>query len=226
MRERTGEMQYQAVFFDFDYTLGDCTPAIVAGFRYAFERMGWPEPGYDQVRHTVGFTLEDGYTALTGDAAAENRARFRELYTEKAGPMQVETAQLCPGALELLTALSRAGVPVGVVSTKRSDTLKAILEARGALGLLASVTGGDQVNKPKPDPEGLLAAIAAQGLTPEQVLYCGDTTIDAQTAQGAGAHFCAVLNGTTGAEDFLAARLPCEHIAPDLWDLKQWLGLN
>lgn len=219
-------MQYQAVFFDFDYTLGDGTEAIVAGFRYAFERMGWPEPGYDEVRRTVGMPLEDEYSFLTGDTDPENRARFRVLYTEKAGPMQVETALLCPGAAELLTALSRAGVPVGVVSTKRSDTLRAILEARGVLPLFASITGGDQVKRPKPDPEGLLAAIAARGLTPDQVLYCGDTTIDAQTAQRAGAHFCAVLNGTTGAEDFLAARLPCEHIAPDLWDLKQWLGLN
>lgn len=219
-------MQYQAVFFDFDYTLGDGTEAIVAGFRYAFERMGWPEPGYDEVRRTVGMPLEDEYSFLTGDTDPENRARFRVLYTEKAGPMQVETALLCPGAAELLTALSLAGVPVGVVSTKRSDTLRAILEARGVLPLFASITGGDQVKRPKPDPEGLLAAIAARGLTPDQVLYCGDTTIDAQTAQRAGAHFCAVLNGTTGAEDFLAARLPCEHIAPDLWDLKQWLGLN
>lgn len=219
-------MQYKAVFFDFDYTLGDGTEAIVAGFRYAFERMGWPEPGYDEVRRTVGMTLEDEYTFLTGDADVQQRARFRALYTEKAGPMQVETAQLCPGAHELLAALARAGIPAGVVSTKRSTTLRAILEARGVLPLLASITGGDQVSRPKPDPEGLLAAIAAQGLTPDQVLYCGDTVIDAETAQRAGARFCAVLNGTTDAEDFLNSGLPSEHIAPDLWDLKQWLGLN
>ena len=219
-------MQYQAVFFDFDYTLGDGTEAIVAGFKYGFAQMGWPEPGYEEVRRTVGMPLEDEYTFLTGDADPENRARFRVLYTEKAGPLQVETVRLFPGALELLTALNRAGVPAGVVSTKRSDTLRDILEARGVLPLLSSITGGDQVSRPKPDPEGLLAAIAAQGLTPDQVLYCGDTVIDAETAQRAGVSFCAVLNGTTGAEDFLAAGFPSVHMAPDLWDLKQWLGLN
>ena len=219
-------MQYQAVFFDFDYTLGDGTEAIVAGFKYGFAQMGWPEPGYEDVRRTVGMPLEDEYTFLTGDADPENRARFRVLYTEKAGPLQVETVRLFPGALELLTALNRAGVPAGVVSTKRSDTLRDILEARGVLPLLASITGGDQVSRPKPDPEGLLAAIAAQGLTPDQVLYCGDTVIDAETAQRAGVSFCAVLNGTTGAEEFLAARVPCDHMADSLWDLKEWLGLN
>ena len=143
-------MKFKAVFFDFDYTLGDGTEAIVAGFKYGFAQMGWPEPGYEEVRRTVGMPLEDEYTFLTGDADPENRARFRVLYTEKAGPLQVETTRLFPGALELLTALNRAGVPAGVVSTKRSDTLRDILEARGVLPLLSSITGGDQVSRPSP----------------------------------------------------------------------------
>ena len=226
MRERTDRKQYQAVFFDFDYNLGDGTEAIVAGFQYAFSKMGLPEPDREAVRRTIGMTLEDEYTHLSGDADPQNRVRFRVLYTEKAGPMQVETVRLYPGAVELLTALHQAGVPVGVVSTKRGDTLRAILEARGVAPLFASITGGDQVKHPKPDPEGLLAAIAAQGLTPEQVLYCGDTTIDGETARRAGASFCAVLNGTTTAADFQASGLPCVHIAPDLGDLRQWLDLN
>lgn len=226
MRERKDNMQYKAVFFDFDYTLGDGTEAILAGFQHAFSKMGLPQPDSEAVRRTVGMPLEEEYTLLSGDASPENRARFRVLYTEKAGPMQVETARLCDGARELLDALGQVGIPAGVVSTKKQDTLLAILEARGVAASLASITGGDRVKHPKPDPEGLLAAISAQGLSPEQVLYCGDTVIDAETAQRAGAHFCAVLNGTTSAADFAAAGFPMEHVAPDLWDLKNWLELN
>ena len=43
-------MDYKAVFFDFDYTLGDATEAIVAGFQYAFAKMGLPEPEREAVR--------------------------------------------------------------------------------------------------------------------------------------------------------------------------------
>lgn len=218
-------MQYQGIFFDFDYTLGDATEAIVAGFRYAFEQMGLPEPGYEDIRRTVGLVLEDGYTALSGEHDPAQRARFRQLYVAKATPLQVERAQLCPGGAELLQALHEAGVPAGVVSSKGAPVLREILKARGVEGLLCSVTGGDQVTHPKPDPEGLLSAIAAQGLVPEQVLFCGDTLIDGETAQRAGTHFCAVLNGTTTAQDFAASGLPCVHVAPDLWELKQWLGV-
>ena len=34
----------KAIFFDFDYTLGDATEAIVAGFLYGFQQMGLPAP--------------------------------------------------------------------------------------------------------------------------------------------------------------------------------------
>lgn len=218
-------MAFQGVFFDFDYTLGDATEAIVAGFRYGFAQMGLPEPEREAVRHTIGMTLENGYTTLTGDNRPEQRALFRQLYTEKAAPLQVQVTKLFPGAAELLLALQEAGIPAGVVSTKRSDTLEAVLEARGVGGCLRSIIGGDKVDRPKPDPQGLLAALAELGLKPENVLYCGDTLIDAETAYQAGTHFCAVLNGTTTRQDFESSGLPMDHAAADLGDLKAWLGL-
>ena len=218
-------MEYRALFFDFDYTLGDSTPAILAGFRYAFTQLGLPEPEDEAVRRTIGMVLEDEYTTLSGDTDPGHRARFRQLYAEKAGPLQPKLTQLFPGAQALLEALHRAGVPVGVVSTKNTPILRAILEAQGVLPLLASVTGGDMVSRPKPDPEGLLAAIRVQVLEPGQALYCGDTLIDAETARRGGVPFCAVLNGTTGEAEFRASGLPFVHIAPDLGELKGWLGI-
>ncbi|MCI7473403.1 MAG: HAD-IA family hydrolase [Clostridiales bacterium] len=218
-------MGFQGVFFDFDYTLGDATEAIVAGFRYGFTQMGLPEPEREAVRHTIGMTLEDGYTTLTGDNRPEQRALFRQLYTEKAAPLQVQVTKLFPGAAELLSALKEASIPAGVVSTKRTDTLTAVLEARGVRQYLVSLTGGDKVDRPKPDPQGLLSALAELGLKPENVLYCGDTLIDAETAHRAGTHFCAVLNGTTTRQNFESSGLPMDHVAADLGDLKAWLGL-
>ena len=74
MRERKDNMQYKAVLFDFDYTLGDGTEAILAGFQHAFSKMGLPQPDSEAVRRTVGMPLEEEYTLLSGDASPENRA--------------------------------------------------------------------------------------------------------------------------------------------------------
>ena len=216
-------MNFKAVFFDFDYTLADGTEAIVAGFRYAFGRMGLPEPTEEAIRPTIGMVLEDEFTFLSGEADPARRAEFRQLYTEKAGPMHVSVTRLFPGALELLTALKRRGIPTGIVSTKKTATIRDVAEARGITPLLSSILGGDKVSAPKPDPEGLNTAVERLGLVPEQVLYCGDTVIDAGTADNAGTDFCAVLNGTTPAAAFAA--FPHVHIAPDLPDLRRFLGL-
>ena len=215
----------KAIFFDFDYTLGDATEAIVAGFLYGFQQMGLPEPEREAVRRTIGMTLENGYSTLTGDNDPARRTQFRQLYVEKAGPLQVEVTRLFPGAEELLAALSGAGIPAGGGSTKRTSTLDAVLEARGVRQYLVSVTGGDKVDRPKPDPQGLLAALGSLAAEPAEVFYCGDTLIDAETAFRAGTRFCAVLNGTTSRRDFEDSGLPVDYLAEDLWALKKWLGL-
>ncbi len=216
-------MNYKAVLFDFDYTLGDATEAIVAGFTHAFREMGHPIPGREAIRGTVGLMLEDAYTELSGEAAPERQAQFRRYFMEVGRPMQLAGVPLFPGAKELLLALREAGVPVGVISSKRTETLAAILDKHGLAEILSVLTGGDQVEQPKPDPEGLLAAVKSLNLRPEEVLYCGDTVIDAETARRAGARFCPVLNGVTPAEAF--APFPWEHVASDLIELRRWLGV-
>ena len=199
-------MKYRAICFDFDYTLGDSTDSIVAGFQYGFTRLGWPAPDRETVRRTVGYLLEDAYTLLTGDRDLERQRRETTLF---------------PGAPELLRELKARGIRLGIVSTKRSDTLEAILENRGVLGELDLIIGSDRVKRHKPDPEGLLAAMSRLGAGPEETLFCGDTVLDAGAAQNAGTEFAAVLNGTTPASAF--REWPHVHIAPDLWDLKRWL---
>ena len=215
-------MGYQGIFFDFDYTLGDATEAIVAGFLYALHTMGYETmPTRHQIRQTVGLVLDDGFTLITGETDAETRARFTKLYRSVCTPVQIANATLCEGCEALLTALGERGVKLAVVSSKPAPILNEILKARNIYHRFDFIIGPDQVPRPKPDPAGILAALEATGLAPGQVLYCGDTTIDAQAGHNAGVDFCAVLNGITPAEDF--APYPSVHIAPSLPELQSWL---
>ena len=214
---------FQAVCFDFDYTLGDCTESILAGFRHGLTGLGWPAPEREAVRATVGYLLEDAYAMLTGDRDPERMARFRVLFTEVARERQMREAVLFPGGAELLRGLKEHGVKVAIVSTKRGDTIQFILERLRVADTVELVIGSADVQRHKPDPEGLLAAMARLGVTPEDTLFCGDTVIDAGAARNAGCHFAAVLNGVTPASAF-EAFCP-DRVCSDLWDLAQWLGL-
>lgn len=215
---------YAAVCFDFDYTLGDCTDAIEAGFVHGLTQLGWPAPSREAVRRTIGYKLEDAYTLLTGDTDPERVRAFRPLFVAVAHQRQAEEAVPFPGAIALLRGLRRAGVPAGIVSTKKGDVIQQIAHRWGVEDDLALIIGGELVAKPKPDPAGLHLALDRLGAAPEQLLFCGDTVLDAGAAQNAGCPFCAVLNGTTPAEDFAPFR-PV-HIAPDLLELAKWLEIE
>ena len=214
---------FQAVCFDFDYTLGDCTDSIVAGFVHGLTGLGWPAPDRETVRGTVGYLLEDSYTMITGDCDPDRRARFRALFSEIAVERQRKETVLYPGGTELLRGLKARGVKTAIVSTKRGDTIEIILERLGLADTVDLVVGSADVKRHKPDPEGLLAAMDRLGVAPEETLFCGDTVLDAGAAQNAGTHFAAVLNGITPAEHF--APYHPDHISPDLWDLAQWLAV-
>ena len=64
-------MSYRGVFFDFDYTLGDSTSAIAEGYRLGFLELGLDPPTVEQVRHTVGLTLADGYSLRSEEHTSE-----------------------------------------------------------------------------------------------------------------------------------------------------------
>lgn len=215
-------MKYRGIFFDFDYTLGDATEAIVAGFLYGLHTMGYQTmPTREDIRHTVGLVLKDGFTQITGERDEDKRDRFAQLYRSVCTPVQIATAKLCDGCEALLQDLHGRGVKLAVVSSKPSYILTEILKAREIFGLFDFVIGPDQVPRPKPDPAGILRALEVTGLDAGEVLYCGDTVIDAQAGQRAGVDFCAVLNGTTPASDFAA--YPHVYIAPGLPQLQDWL---
>lgn len=224
-------MKYKAVFFDFDYTLGDSTIPIVIGYRKGFAALGWPEPTVEQVRHTVGMTLANGYTMLTGDADPENHKEFfrqfqlavGEIAEGEGARIMEEETKLFPGAVELLAALKQRGIITAVVSTKPRAALQRIFAYQGVSHLFDFIVGGEDVKRAKPDPQGLEFALRELGVDRGEVLFCGDTVIDAATAQNGGTDFCAVLNGTTPAEAFEG--YPRVHIAPDLPELKQWLNV-
>ena len=70
----------------------------------------------------------------------------------------------------------------------------------------------------KPIPEGLLWAIDALKAAKEDVLYVGDSIVDAKTAQNADVDFAAVLTGTTEREAFL--EYPHVEIADNVTKIK------
>jgi len=220
-KRRRKTMKYQAICFDFDYTLADASDGIVAGFQYALPRLGWPIPTREEVTPTIGLLLEDAYVQLTGDTDQTRIARFRPLFREVAEERQRTDTRLFPGAERLLRELHGQGIKLGIVSTKNSETIHAVLQHYSLDRAADVIVGYNHVEKPKPDPQGIDIALQALGAQRDAFLFCGDTVLDAGAAHNAGVDFAAVLNGTTRSEAFT----PWPHvlIAKDLPELGDFL---
>ena len=67
-------MKYKGVFFDFDYTLGDATDAIMAGFTHGFVTLDRTAPEREAVRPPRGISARSN-----GRRLAALRAFFRYL---------------------------------------------------------------------------------------------------------------------------------------------------
>ena len=196
-------MQYQAVIFDFDYTLGDSTEGIVVSANDALEKMGYPMANREAIRKTIGLSLPETYQTLTGDKEPEKGETFRRYFVEKADEIMTENSELYPDARNILAYLKENGVRVAVVTTKFDYRIEGILKKCQATEYVSKIVGGNNVSNPKPDPEGTLKVLADWGLAKKEVLYVGDSLVDAKTAQSAGVPFAAVTTGTTTKEDFL-----------------------
>lgn len=195
-------MNYKAILFDFDYTLGDSTNGIVLSVNYALVKLGHVQKSVEDITKTIGLSLKDTYFALTGDNNLNEAKLFSKYFKEKADRVMVDNTDLYPNVKESLSILRHQGCKTGIVTTKFHYRIQQILQKCNVPDLVDLIVGAEDVQIEKPNPEGLILAVEQLGLLKEEVLYVGDSFVDAQTAQNAGISFAGVLTGTTTREEF------------------------
>lgn len=169
--------------FDFDGTLMDTEPAIMASFEHVFEVYGKPEDFTPDRRiQVLGPPLDQMMAEFfpeydPWEVVHEYRKYQRENLRSLIHPME--------GAGEMLAKLSAMGVPCAVVSTRYYKSLIELMENARMSGFMSVILGNDSVTKPKPDPEGILKA--QEQMKADRVVYVGDSAMDIQAGRNAGA---------------------------------------
>lgn len=192
----------RAVIFDFDLTLVDSRPAFWDCHRFAAAALGLPPLEEAAVYRSIGTPLVRVLPALYGPAGAARAEEYIRVYQARADEVMTSLTSLIPGAAEAVRALAKAGLRLAIVSQKLRYRVEEVLRRERLLHLFAAVLGAEDVEEFKPDPRGILLALARLGTGPDSALYVGDTTIDAEAARAAGLPFVAVLTGITAREEF------------------------
>lgn len=194
-------MNYTTYLFDFDYTLADSSRGIVTCFRIVLTRHGYTEVTDDDIKRTIGKTLEDSFSILTGITDATQLAGFKEEYRKEADTHMTVNTVLFLETKSVLVALKDSGARIGIISTKYRYRIKELLDQHFPANFMNIIVGGEDVKTAKPSPEGLLFALKQLHATKAETLYIGDSTVDAETAQAAGVAFAGVTHGVTTAKE-------------------------
>lgn len=197
-------MNYNTYLFDFDYTLVDSSKGIVTCFKNVLNRHGYSEVTDEAIKRTIGKTLEDSFSILTGITDKEKLASFREEYSGESNIHMNINTFFFPETLSALTAIKNKGARIGIISTKHRRTISGFLNSQLPEDWFDIIVGAEDVKLPKPHPEGLLAAMTHLKAPYGETLYIGDSTIDAQTACDAGVDFVGVTSGMTTEKELSA----------------------
>lgn len=172
------------ILFDFDGTIADTVPLVVWAFQQTFAEFDGRYLSWDDVIALFGPPEGEIFRRelRPSDQWEAALARFNELYRELHGERVVRS----PDLEATLWDLRARGVRLGLVTGKARASAAISLDALELHGLFDVVVAGDDVVRPKLDPEGIRVALRRLGTRADRALYVGDMDGDVLAGRAAG----------------------------------------
>ena len=180
----------KVVAFDCDGVMFNSEKANQAYYNQILIHLNLPEMTPAQFDFVHMHTVDESMRHLFQDhglLAAAQAYRRQMRYLSFVKYMEIE-----PYLKPLLRAL-REGYKTAI-ATNRSDTMPHVISEHGLTGMFDLVVSALDVSQPKPHPEQLLKIMDFFNIAPENVLYIGDSEVDAQAAAAAGVPLVAYGN--------------------------------
>lgn len=200
--------RYSSVLFDLDGTLIDSVRLILDSYHHTLAVHGLPPRTDAEWLEGLGTPLRAQFSAW-----ADNDARMAELiatYREYNLEHHDSRVTVYPGVTEVVRSLQASGTRLGVVTSKNREGALRGLRLVGLEDAMEIVIGADSVSRHKPDPEPVLAALAATGIDARDTLFVGDSPHDMLAGRAAGTATGAALWGPF-------SRSELETATPDHW---------
>lgn len=202
----------EAVVFDLDGTLIDSVGDIADALNAALTKSGMAPFTETEVRLMVGAGARVLIQrALDARGAAGDAALAQQLYAdflETYRTASVARTTVFDGAQGLLADLRQQGIKLAICTNKPQGITEDVLAKLELQQFFQVVVGATDALPRKPNPEMLLAALAALGAEPNAAVMIGDSSNDVGTARTAGVPVVAVSFGYT--------RTPAHELGADI----------
>lgn len=172
-----------SVIFDMDGTLLDSQRICIPAWEYAGRKQGIPDLG-SHVKKVCGMNEAGCAEYIAEHFPAINLKLFRQ--DEHKYVAEHETAELMPGATELLTFLKGKNIKMAIASGTNTDIVVSKLKKSDVLQYFDAVVGGDMVTNGKPAPDVFLLAAEKIGAEPGNCFVFEDSPNGIRAAYNAG----------------------------------------
>lgn len=170
------QRQKPAVLFDLDGTLVDTKDLIYASFEHTFQKY-LPEHqlSEEELSSFLGPTLKDSFLRYFKEEQIDEIIAYYRAFNHENHDRYIKQF---PHAQETLQYLKEHDYSVGVVSNKVSATIRMGLAAFGLEPYVDVIVGAEDIEAPKPNPQGLLLACQKLYHNHDDVIYVGDSPSD------------------------------------------------
>jgi pyrophosphatase PpaX len=213
-------MKIETILFDLDGTLIDTNELIVASFTHTLEKFSDRQYTREEILNFIGPPLVDSMQQVNPDKVEEMIATYREHNLAN----HDKYVEAYPTVVETVKKLKDAGITLGIVTTKLSDTAKLGLQITGMADVFEVLIGLDDVENAKPHPEPILTAINQLQANPMTTLMVGDNYHDIEAGHNAGVQTAGVAWTIKGRE-VLEAHNPT-YMLEQMSDLLQLIGVE
>jgi phosphoglycolate phosphatase len=177
-------LPYSAVLLDLDGTIVDSASGITDSLAHTYEQLGLPVPSPARMLEWVGPPIMDSFRDLAGLDPEESQ-RALELYRDHYLGSGNAFAPAYSAIVDVLRAISEAGVPLSLATSKPEGTARAMLDRLGIVELFTEITGSsdDETRSRKADVVAeALRRLAARGTDISRAVMVGDRRHDIEGA--------------------------------------------
>ena len=188
---RSGRGPLQAIFFDMDGLLVDSEPLWFEVESEVMAHLGgrWsPSDQHDLVGGSLGKTVDYLLARATRPAPRDEVGRW--LVDGLTALLRERGVPVLPGARELLTEVTNAGMPSALVTSSERQIMEAVIPKIG-MSFGATVCAED-VRDSKPAPEPYLLAAELLGVDPAGCIALEDSPNGVAAAEAAGCMVIAI----------------------------------
>ena len=180
-----------AVLLDFDGTLFDTAPDLIAALNRVLVEIGHAPVVFGDFRQRAGAGAKRLLLAALDAQGAErpDDTTLRSLIERLiACYFEIETERIrpFPAVVATIEHLREADVALAVCTNRGEHSTRRLLAHFDLDRHIEAVLAGDMVARIKPDPGHIREALAALGAAPGRAVMVGDSAADVESAQGAG----------------------------------------